>query len=192
MHYAIIYLKISKEVTKMKVSTEKTIVKKNWKSYIMMIEATKQLKEISALAEARQSSSQEFLVTQTEILVFVDKNGEFDEEILKLINDNYEIIAKYAKIFNYLEEIYIIDKSHIKAIIYIMENMTDEWSKSPYSESFYSSKDIDWGYKPEGSLRVSDHWDFGDEEEHCPTVEKVQGWAVCKFENGIYHLVEKF
>ncbi|HEO6928847.1 TPA: hypothetical protein VBC85_002040, partial [Streptococcus agalactiae] len=71
----------------MKVSTEKTIVKKNWKSYIMMIEATKQLKEISALAEARQSSSQEFLVTQTEILVFVDKNGEFDEEILKLIND---------------------------------------------------------------------------------------------------------
>ncbi|HEO6954354.1 TPA: hypothetical protein VBD11_001407, partial [Streptococcus agalactiae] len=82
----------------MKVSTEKTIVKKNWKSYIMMIEATKQLKEISALAEARQSSSQEFLVTQTEILVFVDKNGEFDEEILKLINDNYEIIAKYAKI----------------------------------------------------------------------------------------------
>ncbi|HEO7063122.1 TPA: hypothetical protein VBD49_001644, partial [Streptococcus agalactiae] len=77
----------------MKVSTEKTIVKKNWKSYIMMIEATKQLKEISALAEARQSSSQEFLVTQTEILVFVDKNGEFDEEILKLINDNYEIIA---------------------------------------------------------------------------------------------------
>ncbi|HGK6564231.1 TPA: hypothetical protein ACJ5BS_002170 [Streptococcus agalactiae] len=127
----------------MKVSTEKTIVKKNWKSYIMMIEATKQLKEISALAEARQSSSQEFLVTQTEILVFVDKNGEFDEEILKLINDNYEIIAKYAKIFNYLEEIYIIDKSHIKAIIYIMENMTDEWSKSPYSESFYSSKDID-------------------------------------------------
>ncbi|HEO7053432.1 TPA: hypothetical protein VBD40_001791, partial [Streptococcus agalactiae] len=57
----------------MKVSTEKTIVKKNWKSYIMMIEATKQLKEISALAEARQSSSQEFLVTQTEILVFVDK-----------------------------------------------------------------------------------------------------------------------
>lgn len=79
MHYAIIYLKISKEVTKMKVSTEKTIVKKNWKSYIMMIEATKQLKEISALAEARQSSSQEFLVTQTEILVFVDKNGEFDE-----------------------------------------------------------------------------------------------------------------
>jgi hypothetical protein len=41
--------------------------------------------------------------------------------------------------------------------------MMKEWSvikKSPYSDSFYSSTDISWNHKPEGSYRVSDHWNF--------------------------------
>ncbi|HEN0239740.1 TPA: hypothetical protein U3R06_001047 [Streptococcus agalactiae] len=176
----------------MKVSTEKTIVKKNWESYLMMIEATEQLKEVSELAEARKSWERGFLVTQTEILVYVDESGEVDEQLLKLIDKNHELIAKYANIVNFDEKVKITEESQIKAIIYIVENITEEWSQSPYSESFYSAKNIDWGYKPEGSLRVSDHWDFGSDGEHCPTVEKVKGWAVCEFKNGIYHLVEKF
>lgn len=86
----------------------------------------------------------------------------------------------------------VITIAEYEAMKYVVQNETDEWSKSPYSNSFYSSKDISWGYKPEGSLRVSDHWNFGYEGEHCPTTEPVDGWAVCRFENGKYHLVQKF
>ena len=44
----------------------------------------------------------------------------------------------------------------------ILERMK-EWeyiSKSPYSNSFYSSKDVTFANKPNGSMRVSDHWNF--------------------------------
>lgn len=85
-----------------------------------------------------------------------------------------------------------ITTNKYEALKFVEENWTSEWSKSPYSMSFYSSKEIGWGYKPEGSLRVSEHWNFGYEGEHCPTAEPVEGWAVCRFENGKYHLVQKF
>ena len=86
----------------------------------------------------------------------------------------------------------VLTASQYEALKYVAEKETDEWSKSPYSLSFYSSKNIGWGYKPEGSLRVSDHWNFGEDGEHCPTAEPVEGWAVCRFENGVYHLIQKF
>ena len=86
----------------------------------------------------------------------------------------------------------VITIAEYEAMKYVIQNETDEWSKSPYSMSFYSSKNISWGYKPEGSLRVSDHWNFGYEGENCPTAEPVEGWAVCRFENGKYHLIQKF
>ena len=82
--------------------------------------------------------------------------------------------------------------SEYEAFKYIVENKTSEWSSSPYSASYYDSKNIGWGYKPEGSLRVSDHWNFGADGEHCPTAEPVDGWAVCKYKDGIYHLIQKF
>jgi hypothetical protein len=43
--------------------------------------------------------------------------------------------------------------------------------KSPYSNSFYNSEDISWNHKPDGSLRVSDHWNFADKHGviHCKT-----------------------
>ena len=31
-----------------------------------------------------------------------------------------------------------------------------------------------------------------EDGEHCPTAEPVEGWAVCRFENGVYHLIKKF
>ena len=49
--------------------------------------------------------------------------------------------------------------------------------KSPYGESFYNSKDIDWTHKPDGSFRVSDHWNFksaGDDFIHCKTDKPVK------------------
>lgn len=45
--------------------------------------------------------------------------------------------------------------------------------KSPYSNSFYSSTDIFWGSKPDGSYRVSDHWNFSTRgKKHCLTKQK--------------------
>ena len=82
--------------------------------------------------------------------------------------------------------------SGYEAYKYIVDNIDENWSKSPYSQSYYNSQNIGWGYKPEGSLRVSDHWNFGQDGEHCQTAEPVDGWAVCKFENGKYHLIKKF
>ena len=51
--------------------------------------------------------------------------------------------------------------------------------KSPYGSSFYNTTDIDWNYKPDGSLRVSNHWNFSTNRTkltgrlHCKTNKKV-------------------
>lgn len=67
--------------------------------------------------------------------------------------------------------------------------------KSPYSDSFYTKGEITWGNKPEGSLRLSDHWNFESEgETHCKldnTSEYLQKWLVCEYHNGTYHIVEE-
>jgi hypothetical protein len=58
----------------------------------------------------------------------------------------------------------------------IIEKMK-EWPiicKSPYSKSFYSSDDISWSHKPDGSFRVSDHWNFTtnrSDRVYCKTNE---------------------
>lgn len=66
-------------------------------------------------------------------------------------------------------------------------------SKSPYSNSFYAhekSDTIDWGNKPEGSYRMSDHWNFGDNQEHCKTVDGIDyDLAICKIIDGLYNQV---
>lgn len=49
--------------------------------------------------------------------------------------------------------------------------------KSPYSNSFYSSTDISWTHKPDGSYRVANHWNFVTSKgpkKHCVTDIKVQ------------------
>ena len=118
----------------------------------------------------------------------------------QLIKDSKKLECYNGLTNNYEKDLEILHKcgrshmnvSEYEAMKYVVENWSKEWSCSPYSNSFYSSKDIDWGYKPEGSLRVSDHWNFGADGEHCHTAEPVNGWAVCRFENGKYHLVKKF
>lgn len=78
--------------------------------------------------------------------------------------------------------------------------------KSPYGNSFYNSDNISWGFKPENSIRISDHWSFESQDEiHC--VLQIEGtplanyylddetdileWLVCRYKNGKYHLVER-
>lgn len=46
--------------------------------------------------------------------------------------------------------------------------------KSPYSNTFYNSTEIGWNYKPDGSFRVSDHWNFETRgNKHCLTESPV-------------------
>lgn len=70
-------------------------------------------------------------------------------------------------------------------------------NKSPYSKSCYNSKDIDWNYKPEGSLRISDHWNFKSRgEKHCLLAETDEFinnyWMLARYENGKYNILKKF
>ena len=68
--------------------------------------------------------------------------------------------------------------------------------RSPYGDSFYSAEGITWGYKPHGSLRVSDHWNFGSGGEiHCRTeCGHKSGWALGVYcaDIGAYRIVRKF
>lgn len=130
------------------------------------------------------------IITADKIKVITDEEGFVTDEYVLSAKDNFAKLTGLAEKTG--AEIWVNAPSTLKAVLFIAANFTDSWSVSPYSFSVYSSKDIDWGYKPEGSLRVSDHWNFGENGEHCPTAEPVEGWAVCKFENGVYHLVEKF
>lgn len=70
-------------------------------------------------------------------------------------------------------------------------------NKSPFSSSFYNTYDIDWGSKPEGSLRISDHWNFESKgETHCvleSTKEYLENtWILARYENGIYKELARF
>lgn len=70
-------------------------------------------------------------------------------------------------------------------------------NKSPYSDSFYSSLDIDWGSKPEDSFRVSDHWNYttirdGKQRKHCRTDKSVPTTShltLAQYKDGIYHVI---
>lgn len=65
-------------------------------------------------------------------------------------------------------------------------------NKSPYSNSFYNTNDISWGSKPEGSLRISDHWNFRTQGElHCETTcGTTEGWYLGVYTNGKYELIK--
>ena len=75
-------------------------------------------------------------------------------------------------------------------ILFIKEQ--EEVHKSPYSDSFYNSSDISWHHKPEGSIRISDHWNFYSQGSmHCVTNIPVPSgkWIVAEYHSGIYFIV---
>ena len=70
-------------------------------------------------------------------------------------------------------------------------------SKSPYSDSFYSSNDISWNHKPDGSYRISDHWNFWSYGKyHCETASDVasNSWSlgVYNAELGKYEILKSY
>jgi hypothetical protein len=71
-------------------------------------------------------------------------------------------------------------------------DMMKDWPvimKSPYSASFYSSKDVTFNHKPEGSYRVANHWNFvsrRDNKVHCRTDKPVENdtqWCIGVFDD---------
>lgn len=78
-----------------------------------------------------------------------------------------------------------------------LKGIVAEWPeiyKSPYSLSLYNTGDKDWNHTPEGSLRVSDHWNFRDSEGrlHCRTrgLRPKKGlWALARFTDGAYVVI---
>lgn len=59
--------------------------------------------------------------------------------------------------------------------------------KSPLGNSFYSSNNTSFNHKPDGSLRVANHWNFiskRDDKLHCVTdipITNNKYWAIGKF-----------
>lgn len=82
---------------------------------------------------------------------------------LKYLPGEYLTIDDVRKRFDFPEEIL---------------KMMSTWNviyKSPYSDSLYSSNDVKWGYKPDKSYRVSDHWNFYKRGNwHCETDKRVR------------------
>lgn len=75
----------------------------------------------------------------------------------------------------------------------------DEIYKSPYSLSLYDTDGKSWDHTPEGSLRVSDHWNFEagviETRIHCPTRgerPKKGWWTVARWEDGAYTVLSSF
>lgn len=75
----------------------------------------------------------------------------------------------------------------------------EQWgiqNRSPYSNSWYDTNGIDWDYKPEGSLRLSDHWGWETEgERHCELADAPGyqvGWRLAVRKDGKYHTVKVY
>lgn len=117
----------------------------------------------------------------------IEKNI-YDENENFLYTEDLEIFLNYDGIAKYLG----IPKN---VVIEIFKNKCFE--KSPYSNSFYNSKEIGWNSKPEGSLRISDHWNFNSlGDVHCKLKnyneeEPYERWLLCKYSNGEYEIIKE-
>lgn len=103
-----------------------------------------------------------------------------------------KLSKKYEQLLSIYERIY--NEENHNGIINILSSFK-KINKSPYSSSFYDSDDIGWDSKPEGSLRLSDHWNFYSlGEQHCcldSTKEYTRKWLLCQYHNGVYHVVKE-
>lgn len=132
------------------------------------------------------------------------KKGDITEGDIENAKQYYKWVGEYYIVQNEIEErnqkLNLI--SSLKSRDDVPKTVVDEISlwktinKSPYSNSFYNAINIGWNYKPEGSLRISDHWNFQSKgETHCKikgTTEYIEGWKMCRYENGEYVILKEF
>ena len=122
-------------------------------------------------------------------------NGKKNRLTGAYTKEQYEAdIAELQKEKGKLQKVEDERKAYNETFIKIAQSEGFSMSKSPYGESYYAfpkGNSIDWGEKPEGSYRLSDHWNWTSEgSTHCPTVDgKNYGKAICKMVNGKYELV---
>ena len=134
--------------------------------------------------------------------VFKSKHPKIFKKIChERIHSKINLLFMKSEINNPHEKLRFRMKCARTSISYIPRKAVEtiiKWrtlNKSPWSQSFYDTKDISWGHKPEGSVRVSDHWNFEtpDGELHCKTKCSHQnGWAIGQYENGSYKILNKF
>lgn len=160
------------------------------------------IKDGQSLTEAMKESGkfQKYSKAIDSVLENVNKYGISSEKVR-------EAIANRDKELNKLFKNEEDKKSYaeIKKIINnneIPEKVKDEILKfktinsSPYSNSFYNSDNINWGSKPEGSIRISDHWNFESGGSiHCKlkgVSEYTIGWKMAEYRNGEYIVLKEF
>lgn len=127
------------------------------------------------------------------LLKFYDFINESEVKSKKELNRLKYFVQKENEIIEWEN----LDKYGIPEKIKMMMKDWPVIQKSPYSDSFYSSTDIGWSHKPEGSYRVSDHWNFttnrdGKSVKHCITDKSVPTTShitIAQYKNGIYHVI---
>lgn len=117
----------------------------------------------------------------------LQKLKDIEKEMLNNYNnDDQYYFAEIVRIADYYNNDNILN----------LLNSWEDISFSPYSHSCYNSKNIDWDYKPENSLRLSDHWNFESNGEiHCKLYnneEYTKKLLLCQYINGYYHIIEEF
>lgn len=134
------------------------------------------------------------------VLEGIEKNyGDCVELKNKILAVADEYFKEEYNIDNYnCFECWRNNRSFRKEYLMLLYSFIKDWkdfSQSPYSLSMYDSKDIDWEYKPEGSLRFSNHWNFYSQGEyHCKIEDesKKNNFMICRYENGMYKIVKDY
>lgn len=136
----------------------------------------------------------------------INENSKWQEKIdksQKWVNEGKNAdffkanIQSYQNLINANNEVLVLAHNFIE----LAEKENFIISKSPSSNSFYAHSEnekIDWGYKPNGSYRFSDHWNFHKNGEiHCEVDEiTLQAMcsennftSICKMVDGLYRKI---
>jgi len=122
---------------------------------------------------------------------FITESLETEVLTKKQIKKRIYFVKKEAEIVSPDD----LDRFDIPESIQAMMRKWEVIQKSPYSNSFYSSTEIFWSSKPEGSYRVSDHWNFKsnyDNKKHCETNGPAPNnthISIAKYTNGKYDII---
>lgn len=144
--------------------------------YDELIKEFKTLKEIRTLILKLNENKFRYLQDAYNLEIFIEI---CKSNILHFEIKENQVAEQYKTLLNLMNRFIDIAKN---------ENLII--SKSPYSSSFYAHKEdenISWGVKPLNSYRIADHWNFGDVETHCKTVDGLNyGLCICKMLNNGY------
>lgn len=118
-------------------------------------------------------------------------------EYLKELTNRY--FEKFSKDSEICYKYYLQTKKEFTKEFYdvVFEEIGnwEEISISPYSTSAYNSKNISWGYKPENSLRLADHWNFESQSQiHCLMEDETKNnhMMLCKYVDGVYKIIKDY